>query len=250
MKSIPVGLQLYSVREDCARDLPATLAAVAKMGYTGVEFAGYYQHSARELRGMLDDLGLKCCGSHIGLNTLLGDELAATVAFNLELGNPYLVVPWIGEERRNSTAAWQATAALFTEIAAKLSPHNLHLGYHNHHMEFEALDGSTGFEVFYTSAGADVFMQLDLGNAMVGGADALDYLRRFNRRAVTIHLKEYSAGSPDAVIGEGEVDWPAVFKLCEDGGVTQWYIVEQESHAVSPLESAERCRVFLKGMGR
>ena len=114
MPSIPVGVQLYSVREECARDLPGTLAALAKMGYAGVEFAGYYGRSARELRSMLDDLGLKCCGTHIGLDTLLGAEFEATVAFNLELGNPYLVVPWIGEERRSSIAAWQKTAALFT----------------------------------------------------------------------------------------------------------------------------------------
>ena len=190
MKSIPVGVQLYSVRDDCARDLPATLTAIARMGYVGVEFAGYYQHSAHELRRMLDDLGLKCCGTHIGLDTLLGDALAATVEFNLELGNPYLVVPWIGEERRNSAAAWRETAALFTEIAARLRSHGMHLGYHNHHMEFEALEGTTGFEVFYSSAGPDVFMQLDLGNAIVGGADALAALKRFSNRAVTIHLKD------------------------------------------------------------
>ena len=77
-----IALQLYSVRDDCARDLPATLAAVAKMGYEGVEFAGYHGRSAKELRQLLDDLGLRCCGTHIGLHTLLGEELPRTVEFN------------------------------------------------------------------------------------------------------------------------------------------------------------------------
>ena len=75
MSRIPIALQLYSVREDCERDLSGTLAAVAKMGYEGVEFAGYYGRSARELRAMVDDLGLAVVGTHIGLDTLLGDQL-------------------------------------------------------------------------------------------------------------------------------------------------------------------------------
>ena len=92
MKKIPIGVQLYSVREDCARDLPGTLAAVAEMGYDGVEFAGYYGYSAEDLRRMLDANGLQCCGTHTGLNTLLGDALKTTVEFNQVLGNRYLVV--------------------------------------------------------------------------------------------------------------------------------------------------------------
>ncbi|MHC4229799.1 MAG: sugar phosphate isomerase/epimerase family protein, partial [Planctomycetota bacterium] len=89
----PVGLQLYSVRGDCKRDLPGTIVAVGKMGYKGVEFAGYYDHTAKQLRKMLDDNGLKCCGTHTGLATLLGDNLPKTIAFNKTLGNKYLVVP-------------------------------------------------------------------------------------------------------------------------------------------------------------
>ncbi|MBN2088875.1 sugar phosphate isomerase/epimerase, partial [candidate division KSB1 bacterium] len=101
-KVIPVGLQLYSVRKECEKDLPGTIAAVARMGYQGVEFAGYYNYTAEELRKMLDDNGLKCCGTHIGLDTLMGENFEATVEFNKVLGNKYLIVPWIGEEYRNS----------------------------------------------------------------------------------------------------------------------------------------------------
>ncbi len=113
MAKIPVGVQLYSVRDDCARDLPGTLAHISKMGYAGVEFAGYYGYSAVELRRMLDDLGLKTSGSHIGIEQLLGDTLPQTAEFHLSLGNQYLIVPGLPEPYRDTPKAWLATAELF-----------------------------------------------------------------------------------------------------------------------------------------
>jgi len=102
MARIPIALQLYSVREECAKDLVGTIKAVAEMGYEGVEFAGYYGRDAKELRGILDDFRLKVAGTHIGINTLLGDELEKTVEFNSILGNKFLIVPGLPEEYRNS----------------------------------------------------------------------------------------------------------------------------------------------------
>src|SRR5262249_60425416 len=96
-----IGLQLYSVRDDCAKDLPGVLKAVAKMGYTGVEFAGYYGRSAQELRQMLDENGLKCYGTHIGLDTLLGNNFRKKVGVNWKLGNQLLVAPALATPRRN-----------------------------------------------------------------------------------------------------------------------------------------------------
>lgn len=249
--AIPVGLQLYSVREDCARDLPGTLAAVAKMGYAGVEFAGYHGRTAQELRRMLDDLGLKCCGTHIPLDTLLGDALPQTAEFNLTLGNPYLVVPWLPEERRSSPDAWRATADLFNEIAQRLRPYGLRVGYHNHDIEFKPFpDGTLPFDIFFTRAAPEVIMQLDIGNAMHGGADPLVFLRRYADRAATVHLKEYSASNPVVALGEGDVPWEEVWAVCEVPGRTEWYIVEQESYPVPPLEVVARCLEALRRMGR
>lgn len=250
MSKIPIGVQLYSVREDCARDLPGTLETIEKMGYDGVEFAGYYDHSAADLRKLLDDNGLKCCGTHIPLDTLLGEALEATVEFNKVLGNRYLVVPWIPQERRDSLVAWKATAGVFNEIAEKLAPHGMLTGYHNHGVEFEPVEGSTGFEAFYSAAREDVIMQIDIGNAMHGGGDPIDFMRRYPKNLVTVHLKEYSASNPKALVGEGDVPWSEVFEICEGAGSTEWYIVEQESYAVPPLESIDRCLQALRGMGK
>jgi len=247
---IPIGLQLYSIRQDCARDLPGTLEAVAQMGYAGVEFAGYYGYGAQELRRLLDGVGLKCCGTHIGLDTLLGDELPRTVEFNQVLGNEYLIVPGLAEERRSSRAAWRDTAQVFNEIAERLQPYGMRTGYHNHWVEFQPMDGELPWDTFFGNTRHDIIMQLDIGNALHGGGDPIPYIARYPGRAITVHLKEHSATDPTALIGEGDVPWQQVFELCEREGQTEWYIVEQESYKYAPLEVVARCLDQLRSMGK
>ena len=250
MRQIPIGLQLYSVRQDCAQDLPRVLAAVARMGYVGVEFAGYYNYTAGELRNLLDDNGLQCCGTHTGLDTLLGAALPATIEFNLTLGNQHLIVPGLKEEYRSSQAAWLRTAELFNEIADKVAPHSLRTGYHNHWIEFQELDGELPWDTFFGNTKPEVVMQLDTGNALRGGAKSQPILGRYPGRAKTVHLKEHSATNAQAIIGEGDVNWDEVFRLCEGVGGTEWYIVEQETYAYAPLECVDRCRQALRAMGK
>jgi sugar phosphate isomerase/epimerase len=247
-RRFPIGLQLYSVREDCKRDLPGTIAAVAKMGYKGVEFAGYYDRTAGQLRKMLDDNGLVCCGTHTGLDTLLGDNLRRTIAFNKTLGNKYLVVPGLPRKYRSSHQAWLNTAKLFNELAEKVKPHEMLVGYHNHSIEFTAMDGELPWDTFYGNTRKDVIMQIDVGNAIHGGADPLPYLYKYPGRAITVHVKEFSETNKKALIGEGDVSWKAFFALCKAVGQTEWYIVEQESYAYPPLECVERCLRNLRKM--
>lgn len=253
MARIPIALQLYSVRDDCARNLPGTLKEVAEMGYEGVEFAGYYGRSASELKRLLDDLGLRVAGTHISLDTLLGDELKKTVEFNRIIGNKFLIVPGFSEERRNSKAAWIATAKLMNEIAEKVKPEGMRVGYHNHGIEFQKIDGQYPWDIFFGTTNPDVVMQLDTGNAMHGGVSAdgvLDILRRYPGRAATVHLKEFSRTNENALIGEGDSKWKEIFSLCETIGRTEWYIVEQESYAFPPLECVRRCIQNLRKMGK
>ncbi|MCG3178991.1 MAG: Inosose dehydratase [Phycisphaerae bacterium] len=250
MAKLPIGLQLYSIREDCKADLPGTLKKVARMGYDGVEFAGYYEYSAQDLRKMLDDLGLKCCGTHTGLKTVLGDELARTIEFNKVLGNPYLIVPSLPEERRSSRDAWLKTSALFNELSAKAKAAGMVVGYHNHHIEFAPMEGEIPWDTFFGNTVKDVVMQLDTGNALHGGGDPVPYVTRYPGRAITVHLKEYSGDHKTALIGEGDVDWQAIFKACESVGGTKWYIVEQESYAFPPIECVDKCLKALRAMGK
>ena len=251
MSNIPIGLQLYSVRDDCARDLPGVLKAVGGMGYAGVEFAGYYGRTAEELRLMLDDNGLVCCGTHTALETVLGDELERTAAFNETLGNPYLIVPGLPRERVGSKAAWLGTAHLFDGAAERAEALGMHVGYHNHSEEFQPLEGGElPWDLFFGHTRPEVVMQVDTGNMMHGGAAPAPFLSRYPGRALTVHLKEHSAADPNALLGDGDVPWGEIFRLCESVGGTQWYIVEQESYAHPPLECVARCLQNLRGMGK
>ncbi len=250
MAKIPIAVQLYSVRKDFQADPAGTIKAVAKMGYQGVEFAGYADKSAKELRKMLDDAGLKCCGTHIGIQTLLGDEFKKTVEFNQTLGNPFLIVPGLPRDYTSSREAWLKTAGVFNEIADKLAPLKMKTGYHNHHTEFKPLDGETPWDTFFGNTKKSVVMQYDVGNACYGGGDAVMYLRRYPGRADTVHVKEYSASDEAALIGEGDVNWKDVFAACEEVGNTEWYIVEYEHESKPAMESIDKCLKNLRAMGK
>jgi sugar phosphate isomerase/epimerase len=249
-KKIPIGLQLYSVRNECEKDLVPTVTAVAKMGYKAVEFAGYYRRDAKTLRKVLDDVGLKCCGTHIGLETLQGDDLPKTIEFNQTLGNKFLIVPGLAEKHTQTRLAWQETADLFNALAEKVAPHGMRVGYHNHTIEFKALDGELPWDTFFGRTRKQVVMQFDTGNAMQGGGDATVFLKRYPGRAATVHVKPFSKAKPNALIGDDELPWKEIFQLCETGAATEWYIVEYESDAYPPLVSVEKSLQKLREWGK
>jgi len=249
-KKIPLALQLYSVRNDCAKDLAGVLAAVAKMGYVGVEFAGYYGHEPKEIRKLLDDNGLKCCGTHTHINALLGDALKNTVELHKTLGTIYINVPGLPHKYFADAKACIETAKLFNELAEKLKSDGMQIGYHAHGGDFKKIDGKTSWDIFFSHTNPAVNMQLDVGNCLGGGGDPYAILKEYPGRAKTIHIKEYG-GKPGAVIGEGDVKWNEIFHLCETIGGTKWYIVEQEGYgAITPLEAVKRCIENLHKMGK
>ncbi len=245
---IPIGVQLYSVRSVAEKDLAGTLAKVAQMGYEGVEFAGYYGHNAKDIRKMLDDNKLVCCGTHTQMADLADDKLAATLEFNKTLGNKYVIVPWLQPNEANPREAWLAYAKRFNELAEKLAPQGMKIGYHNHAHDFAPVGDTTGWDLLASNTRPDVIMQIDTGNAWSGGADPITYLRRYPGRSVTIHLKEFSTTNKNAMIGEGDVKWAEVFKLCRSIGGTRWYIIEEEKDAYPPMEGIEISLKNLKKM--
>jgi sugar phosphate isomerase/epimerase len=239
---IPVGVQLYSVRAECAKDLPGTVAKVAAMGYDGVEFAGYYDYTAADLRKLLDDNGLKCCGTHTQMETLSKENLQATIDYNQTLGNKYLICPWLKPDDSNPKEAWLKHAERFNEVAEVIRPLGMYVGYHCHAHDFHALDsGEVPWEILFDNTAQNVVMQIDTGNCMDGGGDPIKYLKKYPGRSVTIHLKEHSATNKNAILGEGDVKWDEVFALCESTGGTQWYIIEEEKDVYPPLEAIELC---------
>ena len=246
-RKIPIALQLYSVRMECSKDkgkrFPAIVKALAEMGYEGVEFAGYYGYNAKQLRKILDDNGLKCAGTHTGLNTLLGDTLKRTVEFHKTLGNKFLIAPGLPKKNRASAQAWLDTAKLFNEIAEKVKAEGMRTGYHNHSHEFKPLDGKVPWDVFFGNTNKEVVMQLDMGNCMGGGGDPVAILKKYPGRAGTVHMKERGH---KAVLGGGEVKWKEIITLCRTTGETEWFIIEQESYPYPPMETVRRCLTGLK----
>jgi sugar phosphate isomerase/epimerase len=245
-KKIPVGLQLWSVREQCKTDLPGTLKAVSKIGYKAVEFAGYHGRSAKELRTMLDDNGLVACGTHTQFPSIKGDTLKETVEFNRVIGNKFLIVPWMDETK--SKEEWLDRAKLFNEVAEKVRADGMFVGYHAHAHDFKQIDGISAWDLFFGQTKPEVIMQLDTSNCRDGGADPVVVLKKYPGRARSIHIKSHGAG-PEAVIPEGDIDWPAVFEFCEHQGKTDWYVVEHET-SKDPLDAVTRTFASLKKLGK
>jgi sugar phosphate isomerase/epimerase len=246
---VPIGLQLYSVRKDCEKDLPGTLKAVKGFGYEAVEFAGYYSRTATEMRKLLDDNGLKCCGTHTALETLEGDALAKTIEYNKTIGNKFLICPWIDEKLRKTADDWKKLAAQFEALADKVAPAGMRVGYHNHNVEFTPMGGTTPWDIFFGGT-KKVIQQVDLGNCIDGGGDPVALIKRYPGRTVTIHIKEFSKTKPDAFVGEGDVPWKSVFEACETVGGTEWYIVEYEHEKQPALPAVDRCLKNLRKMGK
>ncbi len=237
-KDIPLGVQLYSVRTECEKDLPGTLKTIANIGYDGVEFAGFYGYEAADLKQLLDENRLRCCGSHTQLADLTPEKFDATVEFNKTIGNKYIIVPWLSEELRSD---WKQVAEKFNQLDEQLKPHGMKIGYHNHDFEFEPVNGELPWDIFAQNTNPDVILQLDTGNCEQGGGNAVETLKRYPGRATTIHLKEYSATNPDAIIGEGDIPWQEVLNFCETKGGTEWYIIEEEKEVYPPLVAIEKC---------
>ena len=245
---IPIALQLYSVRDEAAKDLFGVLRRVAEMGYAGVEFAGYYGHPTDEIRSALDELGLKAEGTHTGINELSDDKLAATVEIHHTLGAEYVIVPWLPEDSRNTPEACKATAARLTEVTDRLRNEGLRCGFHAHEGDMRPMNGGqSAWYVLAEHTPADFIMQYDTANGMSGGADPVKPLLALPGRSVSVHLKEVG----DAAIGDGPIPWAEVFEACETVGGTQWYVVEHEAGSgPEAMAAVEKCLKNLRGMGK
>lgn len=244
MKRIPIAVQLFSVRDELKKDMPGTLQKMAEIGYQGVEFFGKFSWPAEQVKAALDAAGLTCVGWHIGYDAIAPASIYATIAYCKAIGAKTLAVPGLPSAMTESAAAWRETAKKFSEVAEILSANGIRLGYHNHDAEFKPLEtGECAWDIFMSSTTDAVFGQLDNGNAMSGGADALALLKKYPGRAYTCHLKPYSKENGFAtMIGEDDVPWGAWFEEIDRQGTTAWYIVEYECEKMySQVEGVRRC---------
>ena len=240
-----IGLELYSVRNECKNDFHGTVEQVAKIGYKGVEFAGYWGLSAKEIRKMIDDNGLITCGTHTQFADLQPDKIDATIEFNQVIGNKFIICPYMTGKTR---AEWLAHAKMFNDLADKLAPLGLFTGYHAHKHDFELIEGQSAWDIFFGNTKKKVIMQLDTSNCRDGGQDPVVILNKYSGRVRSIHIKP-NGGDPEAIIGEDKINWDGVFEFCEHRGHTDWYVVEHETSA-EPLKTVARMFEKLNALGK
>jgi sugar phosphate isomerase/epimerase len=252
-KKIPIGLQLYTIGGDMKKDAAEALAKVAEIGFKGVEFAGYPSQDAKVVRKMLDDHGLKCCGSHTGIGAMEGDNFAKTVEFAKTIGNTRIIAPSLfrnfSNDAEKDKKMVEDMADRMNEIADKLKPEGLRTGFHCHPGEFKKIGDSTVWDIFFARAKKEVIMQCDLGHMGSAGVDPVAYMKKFPGRASTVHVKPSARTKPGGLVGgpEDDLKWPEIFKACETVGGTEWYIVEYDGGS---MEKAEKTMELLKKWGK
>ena len=269
--SFPVALQLYSVRKDAAANLYETLKEIKRMGYEGVEFAGLYDHTPEEVRDMCADIGLIPISAHVPYRDMIADP-EGVLSVYAAVGCKYVVVPYLINEDRPGTEGFPEVVkniAMIGEVANKLG---MTLLYHNHDFEFLKLNGKYALDVLYEEVSAQLLQtELDMCWVNVGGENPVDYLLKYSGRSPVVHLKDFDGEKSDDMyeligidnkvvkrpsnfefrpVGYGKQDFPAILRAAEKAG-SSWVVVEQDnpSMELTPMECAEKSRVYLKSIG-
>lgn len=236
------GLQLYSVRDITEKDLDGALRAVADLGYKYVEFAGFFGHSAKIVREMLDRYGLKVSGTHTGCDELCADKIEETIAYHKELGNENIIIPGADFSTREKL---DGVIALINEAQPKLAAAGIRLGYHNHSHEFlpTAYGAYIHRELETRTA---VELEIDTYWAYVAGEDPIALLSRLGERVRVIHLKDGYADGKGLALGEGTAPVAAVREYAIAHGLTM--VVESETCDPTGIEEVGRCIRYLRSL--
>lgn len=249
--SVPIGLELYSVRDELKQDLMGTVRGVAKMGYEGVEFFSPYfswtSDYAKEVRKLLDDVGMKCYSTHNSSNSFAPENVDKAIELNRILGSKYIVMASAGKVE--GLDGWKKVAELLDRGAEKMKPAGIRAGFHNHQVEFTPIDGKRPMEVLASNTSKDVALQLDVGTCLHAGSDPVAWIKANPGRIKSMHCKDWSpeAGKGYKVlVGEGAAPWKQIIQAAEASGGIEYYLIEQEGSAYPPMETAQRCLTSFK----
>ncbi len=243
-KRTPVALQLWSVREDVKRDFAATVAAVAEIGYAGVELAGYGNLDAKGAKAALDAAGLRVAGLHASYASLRGD-LSAVVGDALLFGSRHVTCSWWQPEQITSAAACERIGELLAEIGRTFRAYGIQFGFHNHASEFRVFNGRPAFEwILGAAAPRDLAAELDVYWAHHAGYSPAKFLRDHGARIPLVHLKD------EKELGGGPVDFDQVFAAADAVGAAEWFIIEQEEYSHAPIKSVRLCFEQMKAWNR
>jgi sugar phosphate isomerase/epimerase len=233
-RDVPVGLELYSVRGELAKDLIGTVAAVGRFGYQVVEFYAPYLNwtteTAKSVRKVMDDAGLVCHSTHNDDPSFTPDGLRKAIEVNQILGSRYLIrasAPGV-----TTIDGWKALGAQLTALSEHLKSLGMATGYHNHQIEWRPVDGTRPMDVLAASTPKDVVLQFDVGTCLEVGADPIAWIAANPGRIKSVHCKDWSpAGGYNVAFGEGAAPWKKIFDAVETTGGVEYYLIEQETGA-------------------
>jgi sugar phosphate isomerase/epimerase len=232
-RNVPVGLELYSVRGELAKDLLGTVSAVGKMGYQVVEFYAPYLEwtpdTAKSVRKVMDDQGVRCNSTHNNGQSFTDDGLKKAIELNQILGSKYIIMA--SAPRVTGLDGWKAVGDQLTAVADKLKPVGMATGYHNHQIEWRPVDGKRPMDVIAASTPKDVVLQFDVGTCVEVGEDPVAWINANPGRIRSLHCKDWTAreGRGYAVaFGEGDAPWKKIFEAAETTGGVEYYLIEQE----------------------
>ncbi len=244
-----VGVQLYTVRDLMKTDFSGTIAKVASIGYKEVEFAGYFDHSPKDIRAILDKDGLTAPSCHVGMD-VVENHWPETIDAAHTIGHTFIVCPWIDEKDRNSADSWKRIIELFNKAGEASKIANIQFAYHNHWWEFgpnASLGGKLPYDYLLASTDANfVKMEMDLGWISVAGQDPVAYFTRYPGRFPLVHVKDFKSLpkiAPDQLAtfssktleegdmtapGSGIIDWKRIFSYSDTAGI-QHYFLEHDA---------------------
>jgi sugar phosphate isomerase/epimerase len=249
--TIPVGLELYSVRNALKDDPMGTVRAVAQMGYQGVEFYAPYfdwtEAQIRQMKKLLDDLSIHCFSTHNSNSYFSSENIQRARDMNLILGSKYMVMA--SSQPQPGLDGWKEVADALNSAAEQLEPAGLKVGYHNHKPEFTPVEGKRPLEILAKNTKPSIMLQLDVGTCLEAGSDPVAWIRANPGRIRSLHLKDWSpdpAKGYAVLFGEGAADWKNIFAAAESGGGVEYYLIEQEGSRFSELDTARKCLETLR----
>lgn len=264
---LPLGLQLYSVRELLPKDYEGTLIQLGKIGYREVEAAGFYNKPASEVKADMAKAKLRCVSGHYPWSTL-GPNVDKIFDFHKELGADYVICASPGHKSPAAPAGgghgapltiedWRWNAENFNEVGKKAKAAGLKFGYHNHYAEFIKVDGTVPYdELLRLTDPALVTFEMDLGWVTVGGGDPKAYLQEKANRISMLHVKDFKPkpagagpgghGEP-TVLGRGTIDYASIFKVVKKGAIKHIF-VEQEAFEMEPFEELKLNAEYMQSL--
>ena len=269
--ALPIAVQVYSVRDDAAADLRATLEKIKKLGYDGVEFAGLYGNDPAEIKKMCAEIGLTPISAHVPYRDMVADPEGVLSQY-ATIGCKFVAVPYLVEEDRPGNGNFDQVIKNIKSLAAIAKGMGMTMLYHNHDFEFVKLDGKYALDILYEEVPADLLQtELDTCWVNVGGEVPAQYIRKYAGRCPVVHLKDFFGEKSEDMyeligiekkapkrpgnfefrpVGSGLQNFPEILTAAEESGAA-WVVVEQDkpSMGLTPMESIEKSINYLKSIG-